>query len=90
MLARIAASRAVHLFPASIADVAPPGVEVIPVEDLPPVRFSLVWRRNVALPEHVKALVADVLVPRVGPPPGRHRRWDAGSPREVERAYGGG
>ncbi|MFD0688731.1 LysR substrate-binding domain-containing protein [Actinomadura fibrosa] len=46
MFALVAAGEAVHVSLASLADIAPPGVRVVPVHDLPPAPVSLAWRRD--------------------------------------------
>ncbi|MFJ6676182.1 LysR family substrate-binding domain-containing protein [Actinosynnema sp. NPDC091369] len=46
MMALVAAGDAVHLSVGSLADVAPPGVRVVPVRDLPPAPVALAWRRD--------------------------------------------
>jgi DNA-binding transcriptional LysR family regulator len=59
MMARVAGSDAVHLSLVSLGDVAPPGIRIIPVSDLPPVPVYLVWRRDLA-PGHVRDFVSGV------------------------------
>ncbi|GAA2652783.1 LysR substrate-binding domain-containing protein [Streptomyces lunalinharesii] len=58
MLALVVESDAVHLSVASLADLAPPAVRVVPVHDLPPVEVRLAWYRHRELPRHVAEFVA--------------------------------
>ena len=51
-------SGAVHVSLLSLADVAPDGVTVVPLHDLPPAPVTLAWRRVPALPEAARILVA--------------------------------
>jgi DNA-binding transcriptional LysR family regulator len=54
MLKLVAAGHAVHVSLASIADVAPLTVRVVPIHDLPPAPVSLAWCRDL---DHVRAFV---------------------------------
>lgn len=58
MMALVVGSDAVHLSVASLADIAPPAVRVVPVHDLPPTPVCLAWRREVELPERVARFIA--------------------------------
>jgi DNA-binding transcriptional LysR family regulator len=58
MMERVAGSDAVHISLASLADVAPPSVQVLPVHDLPPAPVLFAWRRDPRL-DQVRAFVAD-------------------------------
>lgn len=52
MLRLVRAGAAVHLAVQSLSDVAPEGVRVVPVHDLPPAVVKLTWRRG-DVPAHV-------------------------------------
>ncbi|MFD9794892.1 LysR substrate-binding domain-containing protein [Streptomyces sp. NPDC059070] len=54
----LVAAGAVHLSLVSLADVAPPGIRIVPVHDLPPAPVALAWRRGVELPAHVAEFIA--------------------------------
>ncbi|MFG2212213.1 LysR substrate-binding domain-containing protein [Streptomyces sp. NPDC048638] len=58
MMALVVQSDAVHLSVASLADVAPPAIRVVPVHDLPPVPVCLAWYRHAELPGHVAQFIA--------------------------------
>ncbi|BFV55547.1 hypothetical protein KCMC57_up06510 [Kitasatospora sp. CMC57] len=58
MLALVASGAAVHLSVASLADIAPPTVRVLPVHDLPPAPVALAWHRGADLPLHVRKFIA--------------------------------
>jgi DNA-binding transcriptional LysR family regulator len=46
MMELVATSHAVHISLGSLADIAPPGVTVVPIGDLPPAPVTLAWRRG--------------------------------------------
>ncbi|WP_225726928.1 MULTISPECIES: LysR substrate-binding domain-containing protein [unclassified Nocardia] len=46
MLELVARTEALHLSVASLADIAPPAIRVIPIHDLPPAPVALAWRRH--------------------------------------------
>ncbi len=58
---------AVHISLLSLADVAPPNVQVIPILDLPPAPVTLAWPRD-GTAEHVHAFVADAEAAFAGSP----------------------
>ncbi|GAB1338687.1 hypothetical protein ACE1SV_52770 [Streptomyces sp. E-15] len=58
MMRLVAAGAGVHLTVLSLADVAPAGVRVVPVHDLPPAPVTLAWPRERELPEHVRDFIA--------------------------------
>lgn len=60
MMGLLAAHDAVHISVASLADMAPPAVRVVPVHDLPPTPVCLAWRTDIDLPAHVTAFVQAV------------------------------
>lgn len=53
LMAVIMESNTVHPSLASLADVAPPGVRIVPIHDLPPAPVALAWCRAAQLPGHV-------------------------------------
>ncbi|GAA1170104.1 DNA-binding transcriptional LysR family regulator [Kitasatospora gansuensis] len=57
MLALVASGVAVHLSLASLADIAPPTIRVVPVHDLPPAPVALCWHRGTDLPFHVRKFI---------------------------------
>lgn len=59
MMALVAEAGAVHISLQSLADVAPPGIRIVPIHDLPPAPVALAWRRDPAPPRHVREFVAD-------------------------------
>ncbi|MGW8555963.1 LysR substrate-binding domain-containing protein [Streptomyces tubercidicus] len=60
MMRLVAESTAVHISLASLADVAPPQVVIVPIHDLPSAPVALAWRRGEELPRHVRAFVEQV------------------------------
>lgn len=58
MMRLVAEGRAVHISLLSLADVAPPGIRVVPIHDLPPAPVTVAWRRGVELPDHVRQFIA--------------------------------
>jgi DNA-binding transcriptional LysR family regulator len=56
---QLATSQAVHLSVLSLAELLPPKVRVVPIEDLPPAPVALCWLRDRVLPPHVAGFVAD-------------------------------
>ncbi|WP_225834568.1 LysR substrate-binding domain-containing protein [Streptomyces sp. NK08204] len=58
MMALVVQSDAVHLSVASLADMAPPAIRVVPVHDLPPAPVCLAWYRHAELPGHVARFIA--------------------------------
>ncbi|MFD6966980.1 LysR substrate-binding domain-containing protein [Streptomyces sp. NPDC059949] len=58
MMRLVADGGAVHISLASLADVAPAAVRIVPVEDLPPAPVALAWRRGVVLPPHVHRFIS--------------------------------
>lgn len=50
---------AIHVSFQSLDAVAPPGIRVVPIHDLPPSPVALGWLRNTELPEHIRQFVAD-------------------------------
>lgn len=58
MMAVVLRSDAVHLSVASLADLVPPSIRVIPVHDLPPVPVCLAWHQDAELPGHVVRFIA--------------------------------
>ncbi|MFI5793602.1 LysR substrate-binding domain-containing protein [Streptomyces sp. NPDC051677] len=58
MMALVVGSHAVHLSVASLADLAPPAVRVVPVPDLPPAPVCLAWSRGAELPAPVARFIA--------------------------------
>jgi DNA-binding transcriptional LysR family regulator len=59
MMALVAEAGAVHISLQSLADVAPPGIRIVPIHDLPPAPVTLAWRRDPAPPRHVREFIAD-------------------------------
>ncbi|MFF8974796.1 LysR substrate-binding domain-containing protein [Streptomyces sp. NPDC014995] len=57
MMRLVASGEAVHLSLISLADIAPPGIRVIPVPDLPPAPVTLAWPRATELPAHVREFI---------------------------------
>ncbi len=60
MMRIVAASHAVHISLISLADVAPEGIRVVPINDLPPAPVSLAWLRDALVPAHVASFLAAV------------------------------
>ncbi|MFE0375098.1 LysR substrate-binding domain-containing protein [Streptomyces inhibens] len=60
MMRLVAGSTAVHISLASLAEVAPPQVAVVPIHDLPSAPVAVAWRRAEPLPERVRAFVESV------------------------------
>ncbi|MGW7528818.1 LysR substrate-binding domain-containing protein [Streptomyces sp. NPDC054783] len=60
MMCLVAESTAVHISLASLADVAPPQVAIVPIHDLPSAPVAVAWRRGEELPGHVRAFVERV------------------------------
>ncbi|MEV0319425.1 LysR substrate-binding domain-containing protein [Streptomyces sp. NPDC050658] len=56
MMSLVAKGEAVHISLLSLADVAPPGIRVVPVHDLPPAPVTVAWRRG-ELPDHVREFI---------------------------------
>lgn len=59
-MALVMGENAVHISVASLADMAPPELEVIPIRDLPPVPVRLAWRADADLPAQVATLIEAV------------------------------
>ncbi|GAA5076434.1 LysR substrate-binding domain-containing protein [Nocardia iowensis] len=59
MLGVVVSSDAVHISLASLADLVPNSVRVIPIHDLPPAPVRLAWRRNMDA-QHVRNFLATV------------------------------
>lgn len=57
MMALIASSDAVHVSLASLAEIAPPSIRIVPIHDLPPAPVALAWRRGIELPAHVQSFI---------------------------------
>lgn len=57
MMALVAEGEAVHISLASLADVAPPAVRIVPIHDLPPAPVVLAWRRGTELLAHVREFI---------------------------------
>lgn len=55
----LAETDAVHLSFSSLHTVAPPGIAVVPIRDLPPAPVTLCWLRDAVLPDHVARFIAD-------------------------------
>ncbi|AKA02251.1 LysR substrate-binding domain-containing protein [Streptomyces noursei] len=70
MMAVVVQSDAVHLSVASLADLAPPAIRVVPVPDLPPVPVRLAWYRHRELPGHVAEFVAAAVPAQPAAPAG--------------------
>ncbi|MFJ9418672.1 LysR substrate-binding domain-containing protein [Streptomyces sp. NPDC101227] len=60
MMRLVAESTAVHISLASLADVAPPQVAIVPIHDLPGAPVAVAWRRGAELPGCVRAFVERV------------------------------
>ncbi|MFJ6513908.1 LysR substrate-binding domain-containing protein [Streptomyces sp. NPDC091406] len=58
MLGLVARGEAVHISLLSLADIAPPGICVVPIHDLPPAPIALAWHRTRELPQHLRAFIA--------------------------------
>ncbi|MFJ3899493.1 substrate-binding domain-containing protein [Streptomyces sp. NPDC090083] len=58
MMAVVMRSEGVHLSVASLADLAPPAIKVVPIHDLPPVPVCLAWYRHTELPGNVARFIA--------------------------------
>ncbi|WP_405876668.1 LysR substrate-binding domain-containing protein [Streptomyces sp. NBC_01136] len=58
MMALVMNAGAVHISVASLADVAPPAIRIIPIHDLPPTQVRLAWRRGAGLPPQVAGFIA--------------------------------
>ncbi|MFJ8589464.1 LysR substrate-binding domain-containing protein [Streptomyces sp. NPDC093595] len=58
MMALVAEEGAVHISLVSLADVAPPGIRVVPIHDLPPAPVALAWPRSTAPAPHIADFVA--------------------------------
>ncbi|MFF9870383.1 LysR substrate-binding domain-containing protein [Streptomyces sp. NPDC013953] len=58
MMALVAKEGAVHISLVSLADVAPPGIRVVPIHDLPPAPVALAWSRDAALAPHIAGFLA--------------------------------
>ncbi|MFJ6701101.1 LysR substrate-binding domain-containing protein [Streptomyces sp. NPDC091272] len=58
MMRLVASGDAVHLTVASLADVAPPAVRLVPVHDLPPAPVTVAWLGTAEPPAHVARFVA--------------------------------
>ncbi|MFD0550680.1 hypothetical protein ACFQ0X_16920 [Streptomyces rectiviolaceus] len=46
-----------HISLLSLADIAPPGIRVVPLHDLPPAPVTVAWRRGRELPEHIRKFI---------------------------------
>jgi len=57
MMAMVASSDAIHVSIASLADVAPPSIRVVPIYDLPAAPVMLAWQRDAHLPSHVRRFI---------------------------------
>ncbi|MBL1103495.1 LysR family transcriptional regulator [Streptomyces sp. 5-8] len=58
MMRLVATGAGVHLSVISLADLAPAGVRVVPVHDLPPAPVTLAWPRERELPSHIRDFIA--------------------------------
>ncbi|MFG2531770.1 LysR substrate-binding domain-containing protein [Streptomyces sp. NPDC048516] len=58
MMALVVNSDALHLSVASVADMAPPAIRIIPIHDLPPTPVRLAWYRGSELPARVARFIA--------------------------------
>jgi DNA-binding transcriptional LysR family regulator len=56
----VAGSSAVHISLASLAELAPPHVAVVPIHDLPSAPVAVAWRREERLPARVRTFVEAV------------------------------
>ncbi|NUU25621.1 MAG: LysR family transcriptional regulator [Streptomycetaceae bacterium] len=57
MMALVATTDAVHVSLASLTDLAPSQIRIVPIHDLAPAPVVLAWRRDLAA-EHVRAFLA--------------------------------
>ncbi|MFD7448390.1 LysR substrate-binding domain-containing protein [Kitasatospora sp. NPDC059827] len=57
MMRTVAAGDAVHISLVSLADLAPPGIEVVPIHDLPPAPVTLAWVRGAEVHDHVREFI---------------------------------
>ncbi|MCX5388039.1 LysR substrate-binding domain-containing protein [Streptomyces sp. NBC_00083] len=57
MMRTVAAGDAVHISLTSLADIAPPGITVVPIHDLPPAPVTLAWLRGAELHDHVREFI---------------------------------
>ncbi|URM89279.1 substrate-binding domain-containing protein [Streptomyces sp. MRC013] len=58
MMRLVGEGRAVHISLTTLADVAPPGIKVVPIHDLPPAPVLLAWARGSELPDAVREFIA--------------------------------
>ncbi|KJE21077.1 transcriptional regulator [Frankia torreyi] len=59
MMERVTRTDAIHITVASLADLAPPSIRIIPIIDLAPAPVMLTWRRGRHV-DHVQAFINDV------------------------------
>ncbi|MGW1836509.1 substrate-binding domain-containing protein [Streptomyces sp. BBFR2] len=57
MMRTVAAGDAIHISLISLADIAPPGIEVVPIHDLPPAPVTLAWLRGAEQHDHIRQFV---------------------------------
>lgn len=57
MMRLVAAGDAIHISLVSLADIAPPGIRVVPIHDLPPAPVTLAWLRDSEVPSHVRDFI---------------------------------
>ncbi|MFD8389122.1 LysR substrate-binding domain-containing protein [Streptomyces sp. NPDC059680] len=57
MMRMVAAGDAIHISLISLADLAPPGIKVVPIHDLPPVPVTLAWRRGAEVHDHIREFI---------------------------------
>lgn len=57
MMRMVAAGDAVHISLISLADIAPPGIKVVPIHDLPPAPVTLAWLRGAEVHDHIREFI---------------------------------
>ncbi|WP_167158889.1 LysR substrate-binding domain-containing protein [Streptomyces sp. MBT27] len=57
LMRMVAAGEAIHISLISLADLAPSGVKVVPIHDLPPAPVTLAWRRGAEVHDHVREFI---------------------------------
>ncbi|MGA5559725.1 LysR substrate-binding domain-containing protein [Streptomyces platensis] len=57
MMRMVAAGEALHISLISFADIAPPGIKVVPIHDLPPAPVTLAWRRGAEAHDHIREFI---------------------------------
>ncbi|MGX7757871.1 substrate-binding domain-containing protein [Streptomyces angustmyceticus] len=57
MMRMVAAGDALHISLISFADIAPPGIKVVPIHDLPPAPVTLAWLRGAEVHDRIREFI---------------------------------